>query len=123
MTMQNTIPVVLTASTLEGDKVFNQHNEEVGKVEEIMLDIHAGHVAYVVISFGGILGIGTKLFAVPWTALTVDTTRKCFVMDVDKDKLKNAPGFDKDNWPKEPSGQWFHDLYHFYGQQPYWSEI
>src|SRR5262249_53843371 len=95
MTMQNTLPVVLTASTLQGDKVLNQHNEEVGKVEEIMLDLHAGRVAYVVISFGGILGIGAKLFAVPWSALMVDTVRKCFVMDVDKDKLKNAPGFDK----------------------------
>lgn len=120
MTMQTTQPLALSAGTLTGDRVVNLQNEDIGKVEEIMIDIHTGRVAYVVVSFGGILGIGSKLFAVPWSAIEVDTERKCFVMDANKDLLERAPGFDKDNWPQTPNGQWYHELYTFYEQDPYW---
>src|SRR5258708_1757046 len=120
MTLQKTQPLALTASTLKGDKVLNYKNEDIGKVEEIMIDIHTGRVAYVVISFGGLLGVGNKLFAVPWSALQVDTDRKCFLMDANKELLKNAPGFDKNNWPDTPNGQWYHDVYKYYQQEPYW---
>ena len=120
MTLQSTQPLALSSDTLQGDKVVNLQNEELGKVEEIMIDIHTGRVAYVVVSFGGFLGIGNKLFAVPWSALKVDTDNKCFVMDADKELLKNAPGFDKNNWPNTPNGQWYHDIYQYYKQEPYW---
>jgi sporulation protein YlmC with PRC-barrel domain len=122
MTLQKTEPLALSASTLGGDKVFNYQNEEIGKVEEIMIDINTGRVAYVVVSFGGLLGVGGKLFAVPWAALHVDTNRKCFLMDADKERLKNAPGFDKNNWPETPNGQWYHEVYNYYAQEPYWSQ-
>lgn len=120
MTMLNTQPLALSASTLAGDKVVNFQNEEIGKVEEIMIDVHTGRVAYVVISFGGILGVGTKLFAVPWASIRVDTERKVFVMNADKALLERAPGFDKNDWPATPNGKWFHDVYQFYEQEPYW---
>lgn len=120
MTMQMTQPLALSAGTLTGDRVVNLQNEDIGKVEEIMIDINTGRVAYVVISFGGILGIGNKLFAVPWSALRVDTDHKCFVMDAHKELLENAPGFDKNNWPSTPNGQWYHDIYKYYEQEPYW---
>ena len=58
------------------------------------------------LSFGGFLGMGDKLFAVPWDALTLDEDRKCFVLDADKGKLENAPGFDKDNWPDMTDTLW-----------------
>ena len=64
-----------------------------------MLDTATGKVCYAVLSFGGVLGIGSKLFAVPWNALKLDTEEKHFVLNVDKERLENAPGFDKDNWP------------------------
>lgn len=120
MTMQTTQPLALAAGTLTGDRVVNLQNEDIGKVEEIMIDIHTGRVAYVVVSFGGMLGIGNKLFAVPWSSISVNTERKCFVMDANKERLKNAPGFDQDNWPETPNGQWYHDVYKHYGQEPYW---
>ncbi len=120
MTLQRTEPLALSASTLIGDKVLNYQDEDIGKVEEIMIDIHTGRVAYAVVSFGGLLGIGSKLFAVPWAALRVDTDRKCVVMDADKERLKNAPGFDKNDWPATPGGQWYHDVYKYYEQEPYW---
>lgn len=59
-----------------------------------MLDVPSGRVAYAVLSFGGFLGMGEKLFAEPWSALTLDTVNKRFVLDVTKDRLTDAPGFD-----------------------------
>src|SRR5882672_12238322 len=91
--------VVLSADTLAGDTVFNTAGENLGKIEDFMLDMESGRIRYAVLSFGGVLGIGNKLFAVPAESLTVDTSRKCLVLDVAKDRLQNAPGFDKDNWP------------------------
>lgn len=120
MTLQNTQPLALSAGTLKGDRVVNLHDEDIGKVEEIMVDIKTGYVAYVVLSFGGILGIGDKLFAVPWSALEIDTERKVFIMDADKELLEKAPGFDKNDWPGTPNGQWYHDVYKFYEEEPYW---
>jgi hypothetical protein len=113
---------VLTASTLCGDSVKNRADEDLGKITELMIDIPSGRVAYAVLSFGGFLGMGDKLFAVPWGALTLDEDRKCFVLDADKGKLENAPGFDKDNWPDMTDTLWGEQVHTFYGQAPYWAE-
>ena len=97
---------VLSASTLSSDSVKNRADEDLGKIKELMIDIPSGRVAYAVLSFGGFLGMGDKLFAVPWDALTLDEDRKCFVLDADKAKLENAPGFYKDNWPDMTDTLW-----------------
>jgi sporulation protein YlmC with PRC-barrel domain len=89
----------MSATSLAGDKVVNGQDEDLGRIEDIMLDVVTGRVAYAVLSFGGFLGMGGKLFAVPWATLRVDEANKCFILDVDKQTLENAPGFDKDNWP------------------------
>lgn len=89
----------LSASSLIGDEVVNPRGEKIGKIEEIMLDVNDGRVAYAVLSFGGFLGIGDKLFALPWRAVTIDEDRKVAVVNVDKSRLENAPGFDKKEWP------------------------
>jgi sporulation protein YlmC with PRC-barrel domain len=111
---------VLAASTLAGDAVKNEAGEDLGKVDEIMIDIPSGRVAYAVLSFGGILRMGNKLFAVPWDVLTVDEDQKCFIFNVDRAKLENAPGFDKDNWPDMADPGWGTQIYSYYGRRPYW---
>jgi sporulation protein YlmC with PRC-barrel domain len=113
---------VLSANTLEGDRVRNSAGEDLGKVHEIMIDIPSGRVAYVVLSFGGVLGIGNKLFAVPWRALEVDEEEKCFILDVDKRTLETAPGFDKDNWPDMADTAWGSEIFQHYGASPYWED-
>jgi sporulation protein YlmC with PRC-barrel domain len=113
---------VLAASTLESDKVRNSAGEHLGKVDEIMIDIPSGRVAYAVLSFGGVLRMGNKLFAVPWSALRVDEDEKCFILDVDKSKLEAAPGFDKDNWPDMADTTWASQIYSYYDVNPYWTE-
>ncbi|HEX2531568.1 MAG TPA: PRC-barrel domain-containing protein [Burkholderiaceae bacterium] len=113
-------PHVMAADTLQGDKVVNMSGEDLGKIEDIMLDVPSGRIAYAVLSFGGIMGMGDKLFAIPWSALTMDTDRECFVLDIDKDRLKNAPGFDKDHWPSMADPTWASNVYNYYHMRPYW---
>jgi sporulation protein YlmC with PRC-barrel domain len=115
-----TSPDVLSCSTLIGDKVINERGEDLGKIDEIMIDMENGRIAYAVLSFGGFLGMGDKLFAIPWDVMKLDTDRKAFVLDVPQDRLENAPGFDKDNWPERPDRQWMTDVYTHYGSEPYW---
>src|SRR6185437_8964317 len=97
---------VLAASTLTKDSVFNLRDENVGSIKEIMLDVPSGRVAYAVLSVGGFLGMGDRLFAIPWEALTLDEDRECFILDVDKQRIENAPGFDKSNWPDMADTSW-----------------
>lgn len=111
---------VMSATTLMGDKVVNMQGESLGTVEEIMLHVESGRVAYVVMSFGGFLGIGDKLFAIPWDAFSLDEDKKQFVINVDKQKLENAPGFDKDNWPDMTDPTWANKIYDYYGYKPTW---
>jgi sporulation protein YlmC with PRC-barrel domain len=113
--------VILSADTLAGDNVVNSGGENLGKIEDFMLDVESGRIRYAVLSFGGVLGIGSKLFAIPAEALTVDTERKRLVLDIDKKRLENAPGFDKDNWPNFADPTLGREIYGYYGRKPYWN--
>jgi len=110
----------MSASTLTGDSVVNLQNESLGKIEHIMLDLASGRVAYAVLSFGGFLGMGDKLFAIPWSSLTVDTENKQLVLNIDKKLLDNAPGFDNEHWPNMADRTWATGINKYYGARPYW---
>ncbi len=92
-------PTVLSSTSINGDNVRNPSGEDLGTIKDLMIDLTTGNVRFAVVSFGGFLGVGDKLFAVPFEALQVDADNECFVLDVDKEKLESAPGFDDDNWP------------------------
>ena len=108
-------PALMGADTLIGDSVVNAAEEDLGDIKEIMLDMQTGQVAYAVLAFGGFLGLGEKLFAVPWQALHLDTVNKRMVLNVEKDRLKTAPGFDKDAWPDMSDLTWASSIHSFYG--------
>jgi sporulation protein YlmC with PRC-barrel domain len=108
-------PAFMSASTLTGDDVYNLQDEKLGDVKDIMLDMRTGKVAYAVLSFGGFLGMGEKLFAVPWAALKLDTDNKRFTLNADKERLENAPGFDKDSWPDMADPVWANGIHSYYG--------
>ena len=80
-------PALMGADTLLGNDVYNKDGEDLGDIKEFMIDMATGKVAYAVLSFGGLLGMGDKLFAVPWTALALDTVNKRFTLNVAKDAL------------------------------------
>jgi len=113
-------PKVMAADTLQGDSVYNEADEKLGEITDIMIDVPTGRVAYAVMSVGGLFGIGDKLFAIPWGALTLDTENKCFRMNVSKEQLKDAPGFDKDHWPTMADQSWAQQVHDYYGAEPYW---
>lgn len=105
---------VLSAATLAGDRVQNPAGEDLGKIEEIMIDVPSGQVAYAVISFGGFLGIGDKLFAVPWRALTLNARDHVFLLNVDRRTMEDSPGFDRDRWPDMADPSWAEQVERFY---------
>jgi sporulation protein YlmC with PRC-barrel domain len=117
---ENRIRRVLGASTLTGDSVRNSAGEDLGKIEEIMIDLVSGRVAYAVLSFGGFLGIGDKLFMVPWNSLTVDQVSHEFVLDVPREELETSPGFDRNHWPDMADPSYGREIHQHYGQAPYW---
>ena len=98
--------IVPAKKTVIGSKVVNAKNEDLGKIEDLVLDAGAGRIAYAVLSFGGFLGMGDKYFAIPWNAFHFNLTENRAVLNVDKKLLENAPGFDKDNWPNMADSTW-----------------
>ena len=116
-------PEVMASDTLEGDRVVNHKGDDLGTIQDIMIDVQRGRVAYAVMSCGGVLGMGEKLFAIPWNALTLDADRKCFMLDADKERFEKAPGFDKDHWPSMADNEWANRMHDFYGVRPYWNDI
>ena len=108
-------PRLMGAHTLLGEDVYNHKDEKLGDIKEFMLDMNNGNVAYAVLSFSSFLGMGEKLFAVPWQALKLDTVNKRFLLNMEKDYLKNAPGFDKDDWPDMADQSWVDGVQAFYG--------
>jgi sporulation protein YlmC with PRC-barrel domain len=99
----NTPVKYLTALSIIGNKIYNTSDENLGGIKDVMLNLHDGKIEYVVIEYGGFLGIGEKFFAVPFKVLTLDTTRHAFILNQNREVLENAPGFDKDHWPETNS--------------------
>jgi sporulation protein YlmC with PRC-barrel domain len=115
------VATCVKSKDLIGSKVKNAQGEDLGKVEEIVLDLEEGQIAYAVLSFGGFLGMGDKLFAIPAETLKRRASDNAIVLDVDKDRLKKAPGFDKNNWPSLSDRAWLVSVYEYYGLPPYWT--
>jgi hypothetical protein len=110
----------MAADTLEGDAVYSSDDEHLGKIDHIMLDVRGGNIAYAVLSTGGFLGIGDTLYAIPWSALTLDTEGKCFILNQPAERVRSAPGFDKDHWPAMAEARWGESIHEYYGSNPYW---
>jgi sporulation protein YlmC with PRC-barrel domain len=115
-------PRILSATTMIGDKVVNTEGEQLGTIRDLVIDLDDAQVAYAVLSFGGFLGLGDKLFAIPLEALTFGSEAHTAILDVDREVLKNAPGFDKGHLPENAQYEagWLLDIYEYYGYSPYW---
>jgi sporulation protein YlmC with PRC-barrel domain len=97
---------VMSCDAFVGDPVVNRAGEELGTLAHVMLDLASGRVAYAVLAHGGVMGLGAKLFAVPWSALRRDPKRGCFILDVTREALRASPGFDPDHWPSMADPRW-----------------
>jgi sporulation protein YlmC with PRC-barrel domain len=114
---------IVPAKTVIGSSVVNANYEDLGRIEDLVLDASAGRIAYAVLSFGGFLGLGDKYFAIPWNKFEFHLAEKRVVLNVDKKLLEKAPGFDKDNWPNMADSTWGRSIYKHYGLAPYWEEV
>lgn len=110
----------MAAGSFEGDTVVTAQGDYLGELEEVMIDVCAGRVAYAVVSIGGFLGIGETYLAIPWRALTLDTDNRQFILDVDSQRMKNAPSFDKEHWPSMSDERWAREIHDYYRTRPYW---
>ncbi|MHB8493401.1 MAG: PRC-barrel domain-containing protein [Casimicrobiaceae bacterium] len=108
------------ASSIIGTSVVNSKGDSLGDIKEVVIDPRSGKVAYAVVSFGGFLGMGEKLFAIPFSAFKYDLPKNDYVLDVSKERLKAAPGFDANHWPAMSDEKWNRDVYKYYERSPYW---
>ncbi len=104
----------LSAGTMTGDAIVNADGEDLGTLEEIMIDVDSGEVAYAVLSYGGLMGMGNRLFAIPWEMLEIRPEEKRFQLDVPEDRLREAPGFDKNDWPQTSDDVWAESIDQFW---------
>jgi hypothetical protein len=106
---------IVPASRIIGEAVVNRQKEKLGKIHELVIDAREGRLAYAVLSFGG------KLFAMPWKAFEFSNTEDKLILNVEKKKLENAPGFEPDaKWPDFADRSWGDVIYKYYGYEPYW---
>lgn len=114
-------PRVLAASSLRGARVRNFAGEDLGRVDEFVIDLDSGRITYVVVSMGGFLGIGDKLYAVPWELFSTHPGDHEFFLDVEKQMLLDAPGFERNRWPDMGDPAWAAAIHAHYAQKPYWN--
>lgn len=104
----------LAATSIVGDPVESTNGEQLGKIDDIMINIQSGAIEYMVVEYGAFFGIGGKLFAIPFRELKVNPNRRAFVLNREKDYLRNAPGFDRTHWPATNEHTYFDDVNKYY---------
>jgi len=122
---ESRVAVAQTIRTADviGLPVRNKQGEKLGKIEDLVIDLHTGDVRYAALSFGGIVGIGSKHFAVPWEAMTFvfgqanNQSDRHFVFDATKEQLERAPGFDSSHWPNVADPKWSESIDRHYNVQ------
>lgn len=106
---------LISASSLNGNDVKNAQGENLGTVKDIMLDTEGDRVVYYVLSFGGLFGLGDTLFAIPPEVMQLNTSEDCFILNIEKERLERAKGFNKDEWPNMADPTFRSNLYQQYG--------
>jgi len=110
----HTQPEIVKGSKIIGKSVQTMKGKEIGEIEDLAIDELDGRVRYAVLSFGGVLGLGEKYFAIPWEALYLSDNREHFALAVTEKELEKAPGFDKNNWPDFADPVYYATIYEFY---------
>ena len=108
-------PHLVSTKKLDSYNVVNTAGEDLGQVQNMMVDMSTGRIAYTILSFGGFMGLTDKWFAVPWEAMTYSPETKRLVLNVSKDKLKDAPGMDKRHWQDEIDTKWLGQSSEYFG--------
>lgn len=111
--------LAIPTDNIVGTKVVNRQNEDLGRVEEVVIDVINGRIAFLVLSFGGFLGVGEKLYAVPWKALHYEKEQQVYVLNVRPEQIESAPGFEKEFWPAFTDERWNRNVHAHYEVAPF----
>jgi hypothetical protein len=106
----------LQVGEFEDFNLFNMQDEDLGEVEDLIIDVSEGQVSYAVVDFGGFLGIAENSVALPWERLTLEEETETFRLDVDAPTLESAPVFDFNAWEYPLEENWDTEY------QTYWME-
>jgi sporulation protein YlmC with PRC-barrel domain len=113
---ESTFGSIFRASQVSGIVVKDEQNRQLGTIQELVFDLDQAKIRYAAISYGGLLGVGDKLFAVPVSRLKlagIDTSPH-FVSSINIESIKNAEGFDEDNWPNTADPRWSSQIDEYY---------
>lgn len=113
---------IIATDAVDNCPVVNAHEQHIGEVAHIMAVVPDGQIAYVVVSSGGVLGVGNKLHAIPWSALVFDEDNERFVLNTTEETLEKAPAFENNNWPVMTDPAWGTEIHDYYGQRNYWHQ-
>lgn len=105
---------LIASDKVEGTKVYNPEGEKLGTVANVMIDKRSGKSEYAVLEFGGLFGLGSDHYPLPWDMLTYDTDQGGYVVDVAKEQLVDAPRYGTDNEP-EYTDDYGRGVYGYYG--------
>ena len=111
---------LIPSDKVEGTAVYNREGEKLGSIHSVMIDKISGKVAYAVMSFGGFLGMGDSYHPLPWHVLTYDTGQGGYVVDLDRNKLEEAPTYATSETPNWSDRRWGQQVHDYYGTRPYW---
>ena len=123
MTAKKPTHPLIPADRVNGTDVVSKSGEKLGKIEDRAIEKVSGDVAYAILSFGGVLGIGARYHPVPWKLLKYDTDKRAYVIPMDKDQLEDAPMIDEkelSGWSDALSRESIYSFYSPYGVGPYW---
>jgi len=113
---------LMSAATLSGYPVRSRSNDDLGCIEEFIVDPQTGKIAYTVLSLAGLPGVAGKLYAVPWSGLELDADQRVFVLNADRHTIEGAPGFHEEEWPDFTDQGWGSQIHGYYGLRPYWEQ-
>lgn len=113
---------LLPCSRIIGAELRSPAGEKLGTIEDVMIDTDAGLISFAILSIGGFLGIDGKLTPLPWKFLRLRPDRTYFEVDVDKEKLKNGPNFEREKWMDLSFNQWAEKVYSYYNIPPFSSD-
>jgi len=108
---------LVSTEQIQGQDVYNDRGERIGKIDHLMIDKKSGRVTYVVMSFGGVLGLGHNHYPLPWNAISYDPDLEGFKTSISEAQLKDAPQFTDDRWGDR---EWEARLHDHYGAPYYW---
>jgi len=113
-------PRLLTFNAVFGDLVVNHRGDTLGTLSDVLLDLGIGRIAYAVVSTGGFMGKGERLYPIPWSAVGRDANRHCFTLVTEKRRFESGPGFDKPQLPSVFNAKLHLDIHQHYDSRPYW---